>query len=368
MNIPTVGDWVDHPKHGRCRVTFVGESHIGVRFPEGGDALLRLDELLGHSTGEPEKQEPAASLAKADTSAWPDSTYVFETDSSHHFMGSHWQAFFDTPDTILSRLPLIYPESTEVTGYGSFYPAPHAIPSDWAEGKLRFWPLPRKAVVLGLREQDGATHLLSVFPKYGDGVQVTLVLDEVRVWDSQVTAQIVATWGGAEIAFFDTAFLANRGWYEAGREYDFILSGIAYEAGYAVEMAIPYNPHPDEIAWERKLAEERGDPMPEVPREIRLEGMAMFLSVAGWDIDDYRFRGPVQSVKPVDDMLGQKGWRVRLTVMRFDDEVAADLDVLITEKAWGEESPPEPGQDIEGSLWLQGHLWSPGDWARPGGE
>ena len=37
-----------------------------------------------------------------------------------------------------------------------------------------------------------------------------------------------------------------------------------------------------------------------------------------------------------------------------------DLDFLITRKVWDQEAPPKIGTDIEGTLWLQGHLWHPG--------
>jgi hypothetical protein len=44
--------------------------------------------------------------------------------------------------------------------------------------------------------------------------------------------------------------------------------------------------------------------------------------------------------------------------MRFGDE-DADLDILITRPAWTGDARPQVGQDIEGRLWLQGHLWMP---------
>lgn len=91
---------------------------------------------------------------------------------------------------------------------------------------------------------------------------------------------------------------------------------------------------------------------------VSMDGAAMFLPVSGWDVDDYSFHAPVKSVTEFKDCLGQDGWRVRATVMRFGDE-DADLDILITQKAWSGEAPPRVGQDIEGRLWLQGYLWMP---------
>ena len=84
----------------------------------------------------------------------------------------------------------------------------------------------------------------------------------------------------------------------------------------------------------------------------------MFLPIGEWDVDDYSFHAPVKSVEEFKDWLGQNGWRVRATVMRFGNE-DADLDIVITRRAWSGEAPPQVGQDIEGRLWLQGYLWMP---------
>jgi hypothetical protein len=122
-----------------------------------------------------------------------------------------------------------------------------------------------------------------------------------------------------------------------------------------MEMKVEHNP--DEIAWQRSLAEKRGEPAAETPSILNLRGTALFMNMKGWDADDYHFRGPVKSFRNVDaDMLGQRGWFVKVTVMRLEDG-DVDLDLLITRRAWQSSSPPCVGQDIEGSLWLQGYLW-----------
>lgn len=69
--------------------------------------------------------------------------------------------------------------------------------------------------------------------------------------------------------------------------------------------------------------------------------------------DDYQLRAPIKQVTEFQDFLGQEGWRVRATVFRFGDE-DADLDIVITRRAWSGDQPPHVGQDIEGTLWLQG--------------
>ncbi len=90
----------------------------------------------------------------------------------------------------------------------------------------------------------------------------------------------------------------------------------------------------------------------------------MLLPIDEWDRDDYRFHGPVKSVKAVE-MLDQAGWMVRASVMRgLEDERDVDLDILVTRRVLGDGAPPAIGQDIEGCLWLQGYLWYPHRWRR----
>ena len=61
-------------------------------------------------------------------------------------------------------------------------------------------------------------------------------------------------------------------------------------------------------------------------------------------------------VEPFSDFLGQNGWRARVRVLCEVPE-NFDLDIWVTEKVWAGEHPPQVGEDIEGVLWLQGHLW-----------
>ena len=64
----------------------------------------------------------------------------------------------------------------------------------------------------------------------------------------------------------------------------------------------------------------------------------------------------MRKVTAFDDWLEQSGWCVRVCVMRFHGE-NAELDVFVTGRAWSGPEPPKAGEDIEGSLWMQGRLW-----------
>ena len=94
--------------------------------------------------------------------------------------------------------------------------------------------------------------------------------------------------------------------------------------------------------------------------------MGIFVRADGGDADEYSFRGAVQYVDPFTDFLGQAGWRLRVAVIRADDNDALDLEIVVTARAWDGPAPPAVGQDVEGNLWLQGRLWHPGgqEWQR----
>ncbi len=90
-----------------------------------------------------------------------------------------------------------------------------------------------------------------------------------------------------------------------------------------------------------------------------MEGAVCFSAIPEWDIDDYSFRVSVREVMSVEDILGQAGWIVQAPIFRLENEKNFDLNILITQRAWQSEKPPEIGMDIEGTLWLQGFLWHP---------
>ncbi len=355
------GDIIEHPVHGRGIVTFVGNDYVGVCFDNGGDVLLRRSSFERRE----EEEKPAhfmieeTEMQRADL-PWPDSTFVFEGEGEQHYMGSHWVAFVDEVSVILQRFPEILPQALMQTGYGEHYPSPREIPADWPHGLIQTWPLRVNGIGLVERIDESNKQLLlvSFFPFYAEGSQTTLTLERVDVWEGGCEAQISATWGEAEITFFDTQYLLNRAWYEAGKRYDFILAGLAYNACPSTVFKMPVQQNPETLAWLSQLAAERGDEPPQEMNEINLTGMAMMLPIAAWDKDDYKFRAPIRKVGEFQDFLGQDGWRVRATVFRFGDE-NADLDIVITRRAWSGDQPPQVGQDIEGTLWLQGHLWCP---------
>ena len=347
-----IGSRITHGAHGSGSVTFVGTDYLGINFDGSGEALIRRETL--------EKDVPSPPPAPPATSEplpWPTSTFNVEGDDAQHYLGSHWEPFVEDSKELMKRLPEIVPQAMLQTGYGVDRESARPLPEEWAKGFELVWPLRVQGLALILKAEKEASMIVSLFPFFATGSQHSLTLRQVSVWEGGLEAQITASWGECEVTFFDTQFLINRGWYEAGKDYDFIFSGMAYSAKPAEKREWKVNRHPDEVAWMNMRLKE-GEKPHEAECTMTLDGAAMFLPINEWDVDDYSFHAPVKSVAEFEDWLGQKGWRVRATVMRFSDE-DADLDIVITQRAWSGETAPQVGQDIEGRLWLQGYLWMP---------
>lgn len=338
-----VGATVQHPEYGSGDVVFVGQDYVGLNF-SGSEILMKWDVL---ETGMANTQDSPAQISK--TKAWPENTFIYDDEEAQHYLGSHWDSFTDDSKEIIGRLPEMLDSAVPLGK-----PCDGALPDGWPVGVTLAWPNTEQGIAMVLRVDADAYQLVSLYPHLSAGSLEELSLNEVKVWEGGLEAQISAGWKGAEVGFFDTGFVSNRIKYRTGQNYQFRLAGIAYKASPAENKEFEITRNPDELAWlNRNLR--AGEEPHEATYKLRLDGAAMFMPVSEWDIDDYSFRAPLKSVEAFSDFLGQEGWRVRATVMRFDDE-DADLDIWITRHAWAGESAPQVGQDISGTLWLQGEL------------
>lgn len=365
-----INDRIMHADYGPGVVTFVGDNYLGLRFPDLGDMLQRCDaSKISRWTTEAEaawQDDMVCKTAIADRPKidWPQSTFEHEAPDTSHYMGSHWPPFVDDAADIVKDLPNMLENAQLMESIGNHRKSFRELPRDWPQGFHLVWPMQRRGIILTccIDAAQQQTQLMSFYPFNSEGVQHTLTINSVAVWEGQAEAQITANLGEAQITFFDAHFLINRLWYEVDRRYEFILTGIAYAAKPSQVMEIPFTPNPDQVAWRNLLRNDSNEDNEwELPSVINLSGMASLLPMTDWDRDEYSFRGPVKSVKPIDDFLGQTGWQARVTVMRLSDYETedVDLDIVITRRIWQQERAPEVGMDIEGTLWLQGYLWMP---------
>lgn len=367
----SVGDRVWDEMGGSGTVGFVNAAQIGVEFEDGRKALFRasdnelrrwdaaLGKALSEVKAEETKQPPAL--------PWPESTFVDEPPNAEHGMGSRWDPFFEDRKDFFRKLPAYVSEAgLEEELNESLRKTMPAVPNGWPVMFHLAWPTATRDVLFVIRVREQSNEIVSIYPRWSLGCEHTMTLSKVFVWESACEAQIEATLGNAEIVFFDTHFGLHRGWYRKGDKYQFLLTGIAYHAQPAEIQEFTIRRSPEEQAAMRWLMGDKGPDENDLEDRYCTRGMAALMPITEWDKDDYSFRGPIRSVKEVN-MLGNRAWLVRATVLRpggYKTE-DVDLDIVVTERIWKGDSAPEVGQDIEGTLWLQGRLWYPHAWHKP---
>lgn len=352
-----LGELVVHQKFGLGTVLEVeSEEIITVKFVDAGRKRLNLN--LASLSRPTEEMNDALQPGGKKYQKWLDETFVFEGEEAEHSLGSHWSPFFDEATDVLGSLPEILSKALVQVAYTDNHPLLRPIPIDWPIGFNLVWPLRVNGLSTVLHVTKESNQIVSVYPFDCEGTQHQLILNKVHVWKSGLEAHIECDFGPTSIVFFDNLYVANRGWYESGKTYQFLLSGIAYHCRRAEDQVLQaWNPKQSERF--RELAPEWAAKLPDTDTmPVHTKGMAAFLPIEEWDRDDYSFRGPIKSVKEIE-ILNQKGWKVRVTVLSDIDNDGNDfnLNIVVTEKVWGDSPPPQVGEDMEGALWLQGYLW-----------
>jgi len=396
-----IGDRVYQDNHGLGTVGWVGSDYIGVTFDRHGKVMLKREVADIRPMTKADERQAITEKAAADDATPAVPFFVRETGAGTHSMGSHWQPFFDDAKTVLLKLPEIIRTADAHGGYSQFYPPPSQSYGDWPRGALLLASSEAIADVMGFenrphrwddqtpwRSPGGALDdtpegaqgtsarntgvatvlrlsslptepnmLCSLFPYSFHGIEQHIVLQQVYVWESGLEAQIEGRLGNVSITFYDIDFVNNRDWYQGGCSCQFVLTGLAYRASPAQERSftIPRTQeYLDGMEWlSGECSAEVTDALAET---FSTESMSMLLPVEEWDVDDYTFQGRIKELWGMS-MLGLRAWRMRTTVMR-DSPDDLDMDIVVTERAWSGEAPPQIGQVIEGQMWLQGRLWS----------
>jgi len=140
-----------HPEYGECTVVFVGEDYVGVRFDDGQNALIRKENFYEPDIGI--EQEP---IIDRSLLPWPESTFSYGNNDIEHFLGSHWEPFFENTDSLVEIIPRALKESQQLKGYGDFFPAPREDAPFWENGWHLIWPEPGRSIISTIR---AGTHI-----------------------------------------------------------------------------------------------------------------------------------------------------------------------------------------------------------------
>lgn len=180
--------------------------------------------------------------------------------------------------------------------------------------------------------------LWTAYPFVKDGMEHEITIDGIEEWANEYEAQICCSLGDASLAFFDTMYFKNRGVYEQGKKYNFLLSALAY----SLTKTEP-----------KTLTDKDG-------RELSTKGMAAFFPFEKGDIDDFIFHVPVKEV--IESKFGNKTvYRIKAPLFRKGPLYRAggedDIEIFIFVLASKTKGyVPAVGDDIAGVMWLQGHL------------
>lgn len=285
-----------------------------------------------------------------------DKTFDYE-DNQQHFVGSHFDAFFeDMQEEVMTQIPVMMDNSTVIT---SNYVGEEELPEDegWQKGHILTSPSENLneglGIIVGIIEEEKSLQLISMFPHLDYGQNYELELLKVYVWSNGHEAQLEVDLGFTSLFFYDIYYDLNRKWYLRGNRYMFQILGIAYRARYRVEKEINIEMRPELLEAMESISKE-------TVRTISLVGMSSFLGIDGWDKDDYSFSGIIQKVQEIDvSISNEKGWicTTRVLVEGSDEnDKIYDMDILVTQKTWHETQAPKAGDDIEGSVWMQGKV------------
>ena len=181
--------------------------------------------------------------------------------------------------------------------------------------------------------------LVSAYPEAQGGTVWPIVVREVVPWANGVEGQISGECYGAAVSFFDTRFYANRGAYRVGDTYDFRMSAFAYVLRPAEDVEVDVESLGTKVSFRGARAY-----------------MPAGSSGQGADIDDYWFHSPLEGPVERTHFAGRE-----LLVYPVTLAIPEHFDMSLPLYAASHATAPgmdqvKPEDDLEGFLWLQGHL------------
>lgn len=204
-------------------------------------------------------------------------------------------------------------------------------------------PLATLVVAAGQTGEDGTPQTVGItaYPFAAEGARHRLIVRDVTAWEGELEGWVTVSVPACDVTFtfFDTHFHANRQRYEIGAETDFILAALAYDV----------------------FVDQR-EPLVVKGRTLQLQGATIIVPRQGDEAtpDDYDFFAPALSAAEPTAMGPFPLSRVTVTLL--EPPTQDDIDRLLTvplyvpERAWRNQRRPAPGDDLTGTLWLQGRL------------
>ena len=274
--------------------------------------------------------------------------------------GNHWGAIEEPVDELI---PKIIPEVLAKGQLSEPYPFKFQKENE----KLKAFDAlaavmpsdtPLRYMVLLAREnlkKGPKSFVFSAYPWCFEGTTNSLEVDKIEPWCNPIKGIIHANYQGAIVSFFDAEFYKNRTRYEVGKSYTFSLTpGLAYSLKKAKHETVIVD-DPRRIAIERELVLKE-NPSADVSQiksvKISLDGMCSLINSNKYP-DDGSFRGVAREVTLIK--VGSRSfYRLQITAIIVDDS-PLDITIYASKSVLGKYRPKN-GDNVEGTLWLQGRL------------
>jgi len=180
--------------------------------------------------------------------------------------------------------------------------------------------------------------LVSAYPEAVGGALWPVTVTEVVTWANGIEGQIKGACHGAEVAFFDTRFYANRRKYRMGETYSFRMSAFAYVLGRAADTEVDTD----------------------MGAKVSLRGAHAFMPASldndTADVDDYWFQSPLEDEVSTAQLAGRL-LRVYPVILALPEDFPMALSIYAAQHAVAPDAANlQPGEDLEGFLWLQGYV------------
>jgi hypothetical protein len=276
--------------------------------------------------------------------------------------GDHWRCIFPDLENGIGRA-LGWVSRGPVVGQQEYLTLQVPGGGVGATVSVIAWPTTglRATFVVVRGHRGGRAYLHAAYPTAGAGCVHKVRVSSVHEISCGLEARISGVLGDAAVTFFDPLYCLNRDRYRPGELVDVELAGIAY----ALRIMPP------------------GTTLKSAVGDVTLDGAAVLVSARKNDStqtngafgdeqafgvayiqqpdsfpapDDYQFCAPVKGVEK-SEIDAIPVWKFRGTVMRVHDgRQDVEIDIYATREGMPDTAAPVPGDEITGTLWLQGTL------------
>ncbi len=180
--------------------------------------------------------------------------------------------------------------------------------------------------------------VVSAYPEALGGALWPVEITDIVPWANGLEGQIEGICAGSKVSFFDTRFYTNQRIYRKGATYNFHINGFAYVLRRAEEMEF-------EIEGGAKVS---------------WQGAHAYIPAGAGnpdaDIDDYWFHSPLEGEVSALEFVGDTLQLYPVTLaVPYNFELSINLYAAGHTLVEGM-ADVQPGDDLEGFLWLQGYL------------